>query len=95
MSMAPERGKRKRITRKADRKLTLLVNLGGAWHEKKYVVGYPFQLINFSLPASGPLKMHSGAAPDMHHEPSAPPQDITRHLIVKPQLSLRLCRFHV
>ena len=41
----PETGKRKRVARKADRKLTLLVNLGGSWHEKLTLL-----VIHFSLP---------------------------------------------
>ena len=54
----PETGKRKRVTRKADGKLTeswRKVNLGGSWHGKADVFGYPFQLTHFSLPVSGPL----------------------------------------
>ena len=48
----PETGKRKRVTRKADGKLTLLVNLGrGSWHEKLTLL-----VTHFSLPISGPLK---------------------------------------
>ena len=38
-------GKRKRVTRKADGKLTLLVNLGGSWHEKLTLL-----VTHFSLP---------------------------------------------
>ena len=38
-----ESDKRKRVTLKADGKLTLLVNLRGCWHEKLTLV-YPFQL---------------------------------------------------
>ena len=45
----PEKGKRKRVTRKADGKLTLLVNLGGSWHEKLTLL-----VTHFSLPISGP-----------------------------------------
>ena len=46
----PETGKRKRVTRKADGKLTLLVNLGGVLARKAGAFGYPFQLADFSLP---------------------------------------------
>ena len=52
----PEPGQRKRVTRKADGKLTLLVNLGGVLARKAKAFGYPFQLTHFSLPISGPLK---------------------------------------
>ena len=31
----PETGERKRVAQRADGKLTLLVNLGGCWHEKQ------------------------------------------------------------
>ena len=48
----PETGKRKRVTRKADEQLVLLVNLGVSWHEKLmllvthfslHISAYPFQ----------------------------------------------------
>ena len=44
-----ETGKRKRVTRKADGKLTLLASLGWSWHEKLTlrfslpILAYPFQ----------------------------------------------------
>ena len=41
----PETGKRKRVMRKADGKLTPLVNLGGSWHEKLTLL-----VTRFSLP---------------------------------------------
>ena len=41
----PETGKRKRVTRKADGKLTLLVNLGVSWHEQLTLL-----VTRFSLP---------------------------------------------
>ena len=47
----PETDKRKRVTRKADGKPTLLVNLGGSWHEKLALL-----VTHFGLPISGPLK---------------------------------------
>ena len=51
----PETGKRNRVTRKADGKLTLLVNLGGSWHEKLTLL-----VTNFSLPLLAyPLQGHS------------------------------------
>ena len=44
---SPETGKRKRVTRKADGKLTLLVNLGGSgtksWRFWLLILAYPFQ----------------------------------------------------
>ena len=41
----PETDKRKRVTRKADGKLTRLVNLGGSWHERLTLL-----VTHFSLP---------------------------------------------
>ena len=52
----PETGKRKRVTRKDDGKLTLLVNLGGSWHEKLTLL-----FTHFSLSISGSLNF---AGPD-------------------------------
>ena len=50
-SVCPETGKRKRVTRKADGKLKLLLSLGrGSWHGK-----LTFLVTHFSLPISGPL----------------------------------------
>ena len=49
----PETGKRKRVTRKADGKLTLLVNLG-VWARKADALGYPFQLTHFRATEAGP-----------------------------------------
>ena len=53
----PETGERKRVTRKADGKLTLLVNLWGPGTKSRRfwlpISAYPF--FNFSLPISGPL----------------------------------------
>ena len=43
----PETGERKRVTRKADRKLTLFVNLGESWQEKLTLL-----VTHFSLPIS-------------------------------------------
>ena len=55
----PETGKRKRVTRRADGKQLLSVNLGVALARKADAFGYPFQLTNFSLPVSGPLTRES------------------------------------
>ena len=45
----PETGKRKRVTRKADGELTLLVNLGGTWHGCVWLPSsaYPCLLTHF------------------------------------------------
>ena len=43
----PETGKRERVTRKADRQISVLVNLGGSWHEKLTLL-----VTHFSLPIS-------------------------------------------
>ena len=55
-----EPGKRKRVTRKADGKLTEADAFGefrGVLARKADAFGYPFQLTHFSLPISGPLNM--------------------------------------
>ena len=49
----PETGKRKRGTRKADGKLTLLVNLGGSWHEKLTLLVAHFSLPILAHPVQG------------------------------------------
>ena len=46
----PDTGKRKRVTRKADGKLTRLMNFGRSWHEKLTLL-----VTHFNLPISGPL----------------------------------------
>ena len=52
MFSGPETGKRKRVPRKADGKLTLLVSFGGSWHDKLTllvthlslrILAYPFR----------------------------------------------------
>ena len=49
----PEAVKRKRETRKADGKLTLLVNLGGTWHEKPTLLVTHFSLPSLADPFQG------------------------------------------
>ena len=49
----PETGKRKQATRKADGKLTLLVHLGGSWHEKLTLVVTHFSLPILAYPFQG------------------------------------------
>ena len=58
----PETGKRKRVPRKADGKPTLFGEFRGVVARKADVFGYPFQLIHFSLPISGPLKYIASAS---------------------------------
>ena len=54
MLSGPETGQRKRVTRKADGKLTLLMNVGGSWHEK-----LTLSVTHFSLPVSAyPFQGH-------------------------------------
>ena len=49
----PETGKRKRVARKADGKLTLVANLGVSWHEKLTCLATHFSLPILAYP--GPL----------------------------------------
>ena len=49
----PEIGKRKRVTRKVDGKLTLLVNLGWSWHEELTLVVTHFSLPILAYPFQG------------------------------------------
>ena len=50
----PATGRRKRLTRRADGKLALLVNSGGSWHDK-----LTFLVTHFSLPISAyPFQGH-------------------------------------
>ena len=49
----PEMGKRKRVSRKAEGKLTLLVNLGGSWHEKLTLLVTQFSLPSLAYPVQG------------------------------------------
>ena len=49
----PETGKRKRVARKADGKLTLLVNLGVSWHEKLTLLFTHFSLPILAYPFQG------------------------------------------
>ena len=60
----PETGKRKWVTRTADGKLALSVNLGGVPARNADAFGYPFQLTHFSLPISGSLTPASLRLPD-------------------------------
>ena len=49
----PEAGKRKRVRRKADGKLTLLVNTVGSWHEKLTLLVTHFSLPILAYPFQG------------------------------------------
>ena len=49
----PKTGKRKRVTRKADGKLTLLVSFGGSWHEQLMFLVTHFSLPIFAYPFQG------------------------------------------
>ena len=49
----PETGKRKRVTRKADGKLTLSVSLGGSWHEQLTLLVTHLSLPILAYPSQG------------------------------------------
>ena len=67
----PETGKRKRVTRKADGKLTLLVNLGEVLARKADAVGYPFQLTHFRATETSPPSQYSRTMKSRLPEPKA------------------------
>ena len=77
----PETGERKRVTRKAGGKLTLLVNLVVSWHEKLRLLVTPFSVPMFAYPFQGhPENMRSASRPALagpargRGEPSGPPR---------------------
>ena len=68
----PETGKRKRVTLKADGKLTFLVNLGGSWHEKLTLLVPHFSLPILAYPFQGHRSKEASIGDDEGFASEAP-----------------------